>query len=185
MSGSANKLAEVLEMLRNAAASGNHQRILKAVKASEDAMSAYRQERAARCGSCNDVIKPDALTGTTCQCAQQALDLAHQYQAHAFRMRLVLNNAREWVDAWPDPYPDGDPRKRKMLGKIDEVVDAYLKRKLLPESASLMAAAERVVSAFRALGEARDIGAQISRHRECEASMVALAGVVAAAKGGA
>lgn len=48
----------------------------------------------------------------------------------------------------------------------------------------LIAAGDRVVSAFRALGETRDIVSQVHRHHECEASMLALAEAVDKAKGG-
>jgi len=66
---------------------------------------------------------------------QQYVDAALHYGAHANRMRLVLKNARACIEAWSHPAII-EHSKRKILGQIDEVLDAYAKREPLPEVAT-------------------------------------------------
>lgn len=121
----------------------------------------------ARCGTCNEEIKPDALTGTTCKCAQAPVAFIAQCELDFLR----IGQAYAWLPTvWS--RPTGQAGVPLYTAPTAQAI------------AELIAAGDRLTDAFRALGTSTGIENAIRRTRECEASMLAFSAALARAKAG-
>lgn len=88
----------------------------------------------------------------------------------------------EAIDGWArevsDQYIDSEEGMR-----ADYANDLRASREARAAVAELIEAGGRLTAAFRALGESRDISAQVKRHVECESAMVSFDAVLTRVKG--